>query len=30
MMLGYDEVKDIRLWGKDYKGYWARNVKTIF
>lgn len=30
MMLGYDEVKDIHLWGKDYKGYWARNGKTIF
>lgn len=30
MMMGYDEVKDIRLWGKDYKGYWARNGKTIF
>ncbi len=30
MMIGYDEVKDIRLWGKDYKGYWARDGKTIF
>lgn len=30
MLIGYDEVKDIRLWGTDYKGYWARNGKTIF
>lgn len=30
MMIGYDERKDIRLWGKDYPGYWARNGKTIF
>lgn len=30
MMVGYDEVFDIRLWGKDYKGYWARDGKTIF
>ena len=29
MMLGYDEVYDIRYFGKDYKGYWARNGKTI-
>ena len=30
MMLGYDEVKDIRYFNKDYPGYWARNGKTIF
>ncbi len=30
MMIGYDEVKDIRYFNKDYKGYWARNGKTIF
>ena len=29
MMIGYDEVKDIRYFGKDYPGYWARNGKTI-
>ena len=29
MMIGYDEVKDIRYFNKDYKGYWARNGKTI-
>ena len=29
MMIGYDEVYDIRYFGKDYKGYWARNGKTI-
>ncbi len=29
MMLGYDEVYDIRYFGKDYKGYWARNGKTL-
>ena len=29
MMIGYDEVLDIRYFGKDYKGYWARNGKTI-
>ena len=29
MMVGYDEVKDIRYFNKDYKGYWARNGKTI-
>lgn len=29
MMLGYDEVRDIRYFGKDYKGYWARDGKTI-
>ena len=30
MMIGYDEVKDMRYMGEDYKGYWARNGKTIF
>lgn len=30
MLIGYDEVKDIRYFNKDYKGYWARNGKTIF
>ena len=30
MLVGYDEVKDIRYFNKDYKGYWARNGKTIF
>ncbi len=30
MMIGYDEVKDIRYFGEDYPGYWARNGKTIF
>ena len=30
MMIGYDEVKDIRYMNKDYCGYWARNGKTIF
>lgn len=29
MMFGYDEVYDMRYMGKDYKGYWARNGKTI-
>ena len=29
MMLGYDEIFDIRYFGKDYKGYWARKGKTI-
>jgi len=29
MMFGYDEVYDIRYMDKDYKGYWARNGKTI-
>ncbi len=29
MMFGYDEVYDIRYMGTDYKGYWARNGKTI-
>ena len=30
MLIGYDEVKDIRYFNKDYKGYWARDGKTIF
>ena len=30
MMIGYDEVKDIRYFQKDYPGYWARDGKTIF
>ena len=30
MMIGYDEVKDMRYMDVDYKGYWARNGKTIF
>lgn len=30
MMIGYDEIKDIRYFGQDYPGYWARNGKTIF
>ena len=30
MLLGYDEVRDIQYMGRDYKGYWARNGKTIF
>jgi len=29
MMIGYDEVLDIRYFGKDYPGYWARDGKTI-
>ena len=29
MMFGYDEVYDIRYMDVDYKGYWARNGKTI-
>ena len=28
-MLGYDEVYDITYMGKNYKGYWARDGKTI-
>jgi hypothetical protein len=28
-MIGYDEVKDIQYMGQNYKGYWARNGKTI-
>ena len=30
MMIGYDEVLDIRYFQKDYPGYWARDGKTIF
>ncbi|MBQ6653572.1 MAG: DUF4965 domain-containing protein, partial [Prevotella sp.] len=30
MLIGYDEVLDIRYFNKDYKGYWARDGKTIF
>ena len=30
MMIGYDEVRDMRYMNVDYKGYWARNGKTIF
>ena len=29
MMFGYDEVYDMRYMDKNYKGYWARNGKTI-
>ncbi len=29
MLIGYDEVKDIRYMGTDYPGYWARDGKTI-
>lgn len=29
-MVGYDEVNDIQFFGRKYKGYWARNGKTIF
>ena len=29
MMFGYDEIYDMRYMDKDYKGYWARNGKTI-
>ena len=30
MMIGYDEVYDIQYFEKNYKGYWARDGKTIF
>ena len=30
MLIGYDEVQDIQYFGKNYKGYWARDGKTIF
>ncbi len=30
MLIGYDEVYDICYMDVDYKGYWARNGKTIF
>ena len=29
MMFGYDEIYDIRYMDRNYKGYWARNGKTI-
>lgn len=29
MMIGYDEVYDVQYLGKKYKGYWARNGKTL-
>ncbi|MGM9705219.1 MAG: glutaminase domain-containing protein [Prevotella sp.] len=29
-MLGYNETYDITYMGRNYKGYWARNGKTIF
>ena len=28
-MIGYDELYDIQYMGKNYKGYWARNGKTL-
>ncbi len=30
MMIGYDERFDIQYHKRNYKGYWARNGKTIF
>ena len=30
MMIGYDEIYDIEYMYYRYKGYWARNGKTIF
>ena len=30
LLFGYDEVYDIQYMQKNYKGYWARNGKTIF
>ena len=30
MMMGYDEIEDIEYFYNRYKGYWARNGKTIF
>lgn len=30
MLIGYDERYDIKYFGTNYKGYWARNGKTIF
>ena len=30
MMIGYDEVYDIQYFKTNYKGYWARDGKTIF
>ena len=29
LLIGYDEVNDIQFLGKRYKGYWARNGKSI-
>ena len=29
MMFGYDEIYDMRYMSTNYKGYWARNGKTI-
>lgn len=29
-MLAYDEVTDVQFLGTKYKGYWARNGKTIY
>ncbi len=30
MLIGYDEVYDMKYMGKNYKAYYARNGKTIF
>ena len=30
MLIGYDEILDIQYFKKNYKGYWARDGKTIF
>lgn len=30
MMVGYDERYDIKYFGTNYKGYWARDGKTIY
>lgn len=30
MMIGYDERYDIKYFNVNYKGYWARNGKTIY
>lgn len=30
LLFGYDEVYDIQYMQKNYKGYWARNGKTLF
>lgn len=29
-MIGYDEVYDMQYMGTNYKGYWARNGKTLY
>lgn len=29
MMIGYDEVTDVQYMGTQYKGYWARDGKTL-